>query len=207
MFIVPIIAKAQNFYAPEELEISWKYWASQSDWDYLIGNGKRLTYSCVPNFQFDSMNLSNPHEIITTYCHNNKFLVLSFHDTQYSDKTKGIRIRYSRASNSNLNYLLPTYPYVSSQPWYEIDFENIIFDSTFNRIMIPIGIDENGYHNAICIDFNSSSRIASHEVDDSDFDESKSKYYNAKGQQIDVNNVSDGIIIMTDGKKAKKIMK
>ena len=126
---------------------------------------------------------------------------------QKYNNNKGIRIRYSDRSNSNLCQLLPTYPYVSSQPWYEIDFENIIYDPAFNRIMIPIGIDENGYHNAICIGFNSSSRIASQEVDDSDFDESKTKYYNAKGQQIDVNNVSDGIIIMTDGKKAKKIMK
>ena len=207
MFIVPLITKAQKYYAPEELEISWKYWTSQSDWYYLIGNGKKLTYSCVPNLSFDGIGLTNCHEIVTTYCHNNKFLVLTFNDNQENIYYKGIRIRYGSSANSNLYKLLPTYPYVSSQPWYEIDFENIIYDPAFNRIMIPIGIDENGYHNAICIGFNSSSRIASHEVDDSDFDESKIKYYNVKGQQIDVNNVSDGIIIMTDGKKAKKIMK
>ena len=91
--------------------------------------------------------------------------------------------------------------------WYDIDFENVVYDATFDRIMIPIGIDETGYHNAICIDFSVATRVAANEISDNKFDESKTRYYNANGQQIDPNSISDGILIKTDGKKTIKIIK
>ena len=45
------------------------------------------------------------------------------------------------------------------------------------------------------------------ESDNNEFDENKTKYYTINGQQINPDNVSNGIIIKTDGKKTKKIVK
>ena len=206
MIVFPVLANAQRLYDPEELEFSWKYWSDTSSWDYLIGNGKKLSFSCVPNLSSEGISLTNSHEIITTYCHNNKFLVLSF----LSDTSMyygGIRIRYGKSNNSSISNYMSTYSYVCGMYWYDIDFENVVYDATFDRIMIPIGIDENGYHNAICIDFSVDTRVAANEISDNKFDESKTRYYNANGQQIDPNSISDGILIKTDGKKTIKIIK
>ena len=205
MCIFPMITKAQKYYEPEELEITWRYWTEQYGWDYLIGNGKKLTYSCIPNLDFPSIGLSNYNEIVTTYCHRNKFIVLTFNsdtDSRYG----GIRLRYGTYSRKNMSSLLSSYTYLRGKLWYEIDFENIIYEPTFDRIMIPIGQDENGYFNAICIDFKWNTRVSIPDMGDN-FDESKTKYYNLKGEQIDAENVSDGIIIKTDGKKTSKILK
>lgn len=202
----PIITNAQKYYSPNELKIKWKYWTSQNSWDYLIDNGKKLSYSCIPNLQDESMSLLNMHEIVATYCLRNKFIVLTFNsdtDPNYG----GIRLRYGSRYNWNLSSMMSSYSYLLKQPWYDIDFENIVYDATFDRIMIPIGIDENGYHNAICIDFTVDTRVAANEISDNKFDESKTRYYNVNGQQIDPNSISDGILIKTDGKKSIKIIK
>ena len=182
MCIFPMITKAQKYYEPEELEITWRYWTEQYGWDYLIGNGKKLTYSCIPNLDFPSIGLSNYNEIVTTYCHRNKFIVLTFNsdtDSRYG----GIRLRYGTYSRKNII----TYAGLSDEELKEIenqvrrkaDFENIIYEPTFDRIMIPIGQDENGYFNAICIDFKGNTRVSIPDMGDN-FDESKTKYYNLK---------------------------
>lgn len=207
MMLFPTIANAQRYYNPEELQFSWLYWSDSSSWDYLINNGKRLTLSCVPNFDFESMSLTNQHEIIATHCRNNTFIVLSF-NSNFSSYRGGIRLRYGVSSTVNLsNYLFSVYNYLLNTEWFNIDFENIVYDSIYDRIMIPIGVDENGYNNAICIDFASDTRVEAIGSDNNEFDENKTKYYTINGQQINPDNVSNGIIIKTDGKKTKKIVK
>ena len=88
-----------------------------------------------------------------------------------------------------------------------IYIDNIVYDSWFDRVMIPIGIDPNGYHHAICIGFSDTQSLNSATIDDSDFNEDNVQYFNLKGEPIDINSDNNKIIIKTDGKKSVKFFK
>lgn len=199
--------KAQKFYSKNELNVSWKYWSNYSDWEYLINNGTKIKYSCVPNFNYQTWSINNPIEIIATYCRNNKFIIISFSEERDYDNYSGIRIRDNSYDVNNITKLCEDLQYAKQFSWYEIDFDNIVYDSFFDRVMIPIGVDYNGYHHAICIGFSDTQSLNSVTIDDTTFNEENVEYYNIKGEQIDINSANDKIIIKTDGKKSVKFLK
>lgn len=204
--LLSLSVNAQKYYTKDDVTVSWKYWSDLNSWDWLISNGKKITINCFPHIVTDGMNLINPPEIIATYCRNNKFIVLKFNEENSDSQHNGIRIT-TNIGDTHLSKVLPTYSYLEERPWYEIDFENIIYEPMYDRIMIPIGIDENGYHNAICIDFAISSGIPQRQNEIQHFDENKVKYYNLLGEEVDIDNVSGQIVIKTDGKMSQKIFK
>ena len=208
LVLIPLSLNAQKFYLIDELNVTWKYWDNKSDWDFLVNNGTKLQYSCIPTFQYRSMTLRNPIEIIACHYRNKKFLIISFTEEEENNTFSGIRIRNnSLPSSSNITLLCEDLAYVKQLSWYEIDFDNIVYDSWFDRVMIPIGIDPNGYHHAICIGFSDTQSLNSATIDDSDFNEDNVQYFNLKGEPIDINSNNNGIIIKTDGKKSVKFFK
>lgn len=200
-----ISVNAQKYYSKDDVTVSWLYWSDSNSWDWLISNGKKVILNCFPQIINNGMHLTNPTEIIATYCHNNKFIVFEINERSPWDEYSGISL--SGKGKTNLSKILPSYSYLTEQPWYEIDFENIIYEPTYDRIMIPIGIDENGYHNAICFNFSTSSGIEQLRDEPQDFDEDKVNYYNLRGEKVDIDNVSGQVVIKTDGKKSQKILK
>ena len=62
--LISLSVSAQKFYSKDELNVTWKYWDNISDWEFLINNGTKIQYSCIPIFNYSSMNISNPIEII-----------------------------------------------------------------------------------------------------------------------------------------------
>ncbi|MGL5014309.1 MAG: hypothetical protein ACRC6V_08470 [Bacteroidales bacterium] len=190
--LLPFFANAQKFYSESDIEISWKYWRDDNSWQHLINNGVNIPISCIPKLEWKGGMMNNPAEICLTYLHNNKFIVITFCESE------GIKLR---EAESNYNFKGTNFMnYLSNQIWYEIDFENIIYDSTFNRIMIPCGRDNNGYNNAICIDFTKTSTSNSPIKGESiQFDESKVKHYNLQGNEIDIEKNKNQIIIKSDG--------
>lgn len=205
--LISLSVSAQKFYSKDELNVTWKYWDNISDWEFLINNGTKIQYSCIPIFNYSSMNISNPIEIIATYFRNNKFLILSFSEEQDYDNFSGIRLRDNSLYANNITQLCEGLEYAKQLTWYEIDFGNIIYDSWFDRVMIPIGIDPNGYHHAICIGFLDTQSLNSVTIDDNTFNEESVKYYNIKGEKVDIKSVNNKIIIKTDGQKSIKIFK
>lgn len=194
-----ITVNAQKFYSSSEVEIGWKFWDNESGWNFLINNGKKLTISCLPTITSSRVNLANPTEICAFILLNKKFILITFSESE------GIKLR---TSNSAITFLSMYNPmsYVSSRPWYDIDFENIVYDPIFNQIMIPCGIDDTGNFNAICINFiaSSSNPIS---MSENEFNESKVKYYDLQGREVKKNESSKGrILIKTDGKKSVKII-
>ena len=184
---------AQEYYTKEDVTIGWKYWDDSYSWEYLIGNGKPVILSCSPQMNGNGISFTYPTEIVATYLKNNKFLVLSF------SKSLGIRLRTENGT-WDFSALLSTMEYVQSQMWYEIDFEHIIYDSVFDRIMIPCGKDYNGYYNAICVDFKSSSAVSEFSLEDNDH----LNYYDLSGKTIAPTKASGDIIIKNNGKKSVK---
>lgn len=198
--LLPMFASAQKFYTSSEVQIGWKYWSSETSWNFLIQNGKKVTLSCIPNIQWSGGGMTNSAEICATYIHDKKFVVITFSEEE------GIRLRESNL-NHKFSDLYSSIAYVSNQPWYEIDFENIIYDSTFNRIMIPCGMDYNGNNNAICIDFIDPLLSTKSITDDNNmvFDEEKVKFYNLQGYEVEPDKAKGQVVIKTDGKNSKKI--
>lgn len=195
---MPVMANAQKFYTSSDIEVGWKYWNSETSWNYLISNGKKVTLSCLPQIQSSGLNLSSPTEICTTFLLNNKFIVITFSESE------GIRLSTAGAAIT-FSSLYSIMAYVSSQLWFEIDFGNIVYDPIFNRIMIPCGVDNSGNYNAICVDFvNSSSSVKSIKSDEKEFDESNVKYYNLQGIKVDVENAKGSILIKSDGHNSVK---
>lgn len=198
IIILPTLACAQKFYEPSDIQVGWKYWSSETSWNYLINNGKKLNVSCLPKLQWSGTSLTNDAEIHTTYMLNNKFIVLSF------SVKEGIRLRSSNANYllNNLNYSLS---YVSTQPWYEIDFENIVYDPIFNQIMIPCGVDNNGAYNAICLSFtDNTTKVPSMTEDSEEFDEDRVKYFDLQGCEVDADTSKGKVLIKSDGRKSVK---
>lgn len=190
---VTLGVKAQEYYTKDDVTIGWKFWDDQYSWDYLIGNGKPVTLTCSPHMNGNGVSFAYPTEIVATYLRNNKFLVLSF------SKTLGIRLRTENGART-LAALLSTLEYVESQSWYELDFEHIIYDSLFDRIMIPCGKDYNGYNNAICIDFNTNSAVSEYSMGEVE----NLNFYDLSGKAVKPDNTNGDIIIKTAGKKSVK---
>lgn len=189
-------AHAQNFYSSSEVTLEWKYWTDDNSWDYLIQNGKPVTISCAPRLDSESISLTYPTEIIATYIRANKFLVISF------SNNLGIRLRegYSAKSFERLNTIMS---YVQEQSWFEIDFEHIVYEPSFDRIMIPCGIDYNGLHNALCIDFITSTAVKSMTQDSSN---SEIRYYDMTGKCVELDDVKGQIVIQTNGNTSVKFL-
>ena len=207
LVLIPLSLSAQKFYLKDELNVTWKYWDNKSDWEFLVNNGTKLQYSCIPTFQYRSMTLRNPIEIIACHYRNKKFLIISFTEEEEYHKFSGIRIRNNSLFVFNITQLCEDLAHVKQLSWYEIDFDNIVYDSWFDRVMIPIGIDPNGYHHAICIGFSDTQSLNSVTIDDNTFNEESVKYYNIKGEKVDIKSVNNKIIIKTDGQKSIKIFK
>jgi len=200
---IPVMANAQKFYSSSDVEVSWKYWDSEISWNYLVNNGKKLSLSCLPPIQSSGITMTNPIEICATYLLKKKFIVITFSESE------GIKLRTSGPAVS-FSSLFGGMSYVSQQTWYNIDFENIVYDPIFNRIMIPCGVDNNGYFNAICVKFldsNTSVESIKSDNDEQDFDESKVKYYDLLGREVNpIENSKGRILIKSDGKKTVKFL-
>ncbi len=183
---------AQKFYSTNDVDVSWKYWSEENSWDYLIDNGEKIPYSAAPYLRGGGNYFVGPDEICYTYFKNGKFLVLTMSEEE------GLRLRTGYSAEK----IGKGFEYIKNCSWYEIDFEHIVYDSTFNRIMIPCGIDENGYHNAICIDFdNTSSHVKSVKNNN---DSQPTNYYDLEGNIINPDNYKGNIVIKRQGCKAQK---
>lgn len=184
----------QKFYKTDEINVGWKYWADNYSWDYLIQNGVKLSYGFSSTFK----------EITATYLKENKFIVLTFSPSWERSSQLWLEGSYGTLSGYKLENLYDPISYVYNQGWFEIDFENIIYEPIFNRIMIPCGVDYNGAHNAICIDFVSPSdnvREATGEVKDDVI------CYDLSGRRIKVKNGMQSVFIQKRGNNSKKIFK
>lgn len=198
---LPILASAQKFYDLSEAKPGWKVWDDQNDFDFLISQGDKLTISAIPKLEWDGASLTNPTEVCATYILNNKLLVLTI------SKEEGVRLRtsnhiYSLADENNI------FQYVMNQDWFEIDFGNIVYDKIFEQIIIPCGLDyyNNNRANAIVFEFNAeASSIYDKEKENVEFDESKIKYYDLKGVEVNLDDNKGEILIKTDGENSKKI--
>lgn len=176
---------SQDFYSREDVVVEWKIWEDQYSWDYLINNSKPVTVSCAPSIDGDGISLTYPAEIVATYFRNGKFIVLTFSD-EY-----GIRIR-GKHHGERIEFL----PYV--------DFSNIVYDPIYDRIMIPIGLEEDFPHYAICIDFNTSSAVRS--IPFTKERKTNTKYYDLSGKTINPDDHKGKILIKSDGKKTEKFI-
>ena len=202
LFIATIFAiyvNAQRFVSPSDITVQWKYWSDSAGWDFLINNGTPASLSCIPNFNYDGISLTNPAEICATFHRNNKFLVISF--------SNDTNIRMCTAYGRSSIALQGGVPYVQTQSWYEIDFEHIIYDPIFDCVMIPCGIDYNGYHNAICIEFNDTAsgikdRLS---MDEDEENEEDVKYYDLQGKQVELDDTKGQILIKSGRKNTQKI--
>ena len=192
---IPSFASAQNYYSEDEITIGWRYWTDTYSWDYLISNGKPVTISCSPNLNAEGSYLSFPTEIVATCLRHNKFLVLTF------SKRLGIRLRCDNTPVQLSKYY--SWSQVMNQSWFEIDYEHIIYDATYDRIMIPCGTDYSGYPNALCIDLKDTSAARSVEVDRK---EGKTRYYDLSGKAVDLEESNGKVVIKTDGRKSVKII-
>jgi hypothetical protein len=193
LILTPVCA--QEYYTKDDVTIGWKFWDDQYSWDWLIGNGKPLTLSCAPSMNGGGTSFTYPSEIVATLVKENKFLVISF------SKELGIRLRTEKVTRT-FNQLFSTIDYVQEQMWYELDFEHIVYDEIFNRVMIPCGRDYNGYNNAICVDFNTSSAVSEMDFDN----EGKLSYYDLSGKAVELDNSKGNVIIKKSGDKTVKVI-
>lgn len=193
LILTPVCA--QEYYTKDDVTIGWKFWDDQYSWDWLIGNGKPLTLSCAPSMNGGGVSFTYPSEIVATLVKDNKFLVISF------SKELGIRLRTEKVTRT-FNQLFSTIDYVQEQMWYELDFEHIVYDEIFNRVMIPCGRDYNGYNNAICVDFNTSSAVSEMDFDN----EGKLSYFDLSGKAVELDNSKGNVIIQKSGGKTVKVI-
>lgn len=203
MFMLALVsASAQKFYTPDEINVRWMYWEDDYSFKYLIENGKKVSLASIPSFDYKSSGANQPMpgiDIAATYCLNNKFIVLVFKDNDNRFRT---RID-SRTYDYYFRDLYTNYKYVTDQIWYEIDFENIVYEPIYNRIMIPIGRSEQG-QNAWCIDLTSTpSGVKSVEME---LEDGTSKTYDLRGVEVD-ENTAKGVVIKKEGNTAKKYFK
>lgn len=182
---------AQKFYSKKDVSVSLKGGWVENSWDFLIENGEKIPYSAAPYLRGGKNNFVGPDEICYTYFKNGKFLVLTISEEE------GLRLR----TGYNAEKICDNFEYIKNFSWYEIDFEHIVYDSTFNRILIPCGIDEDGYHYAICIGFDASSSVESVK---SNNDNQPATYYDLEGRIINPDNYKGNIVIKRQGNKSKK---
>lgn len=181
---------AQDFYSSNDIEISWKYWEDDNGWEWLINNGTKIPCSCET--------VARPIRVNYIYQKDNKFLFFSFSENIW------IELQTESDFGTNFSQLCQTISYVTKMDWFKIDFDHIVYDATWNRIMIPCGIDERGAHNAICIDFNTTA--SSVENVKKDTKEAIPEYYNLQGRKVNINDAKGQILIKKEGGSTIKFL-
>lgn len=181
---------AQDFYSSNDIEISWKYWDDDNGWEWLINNGTKIPCSCETT--------ARPIRINYFYQKDNKFLIFTFRLNNW------ITLETENDFGTNFSELFPTISYVMGMDWFKIDFDHIVYDATWNRIMIPCGIDERGAHNAICIDFNTTD--SSVENVKKDTKEAIPEYYNLQGRKVNIDDEKGQILIKKEGSSTIKFL-
>lgn len=197
LMVLPMITLAQTFYQPSELRVELLMWESESDIDYLVDNGKPVSWTY--NF-----GIGNPmgFNMFATYCYNNKFITISFQNDN--------RIYLCDQSNvtSFENYYGEMYGLLEYLPWFSgFKYSKIVYDIWWNRILIPVGTDQSsGQSYAISIYFDNINSSAQDIKSENDFNNERISYYNLNGQMVDLESTKGQIIIKTDGQKYIKIL-
>lgn len=184
-----VAVKAQHFYESSDVTVELKYWNTEADVDYLVQNGIPVTYSWVNNGAYRG--------ISATYLHQDKFIALWFQDDNI--QLCGYTNSYSLSSlNEALGFL-------NYMPWYSgIRYDKIVYDTWWNRILIPVGTDSNtGGSYAISIYlYPSDNRV----ITMPNTPNSDMQYYNLQGVKVDPEKAKGQILIKTNGVKSEKIL-
>lgn len=180
---------AQDFYSSNDIEISWYYWDDDNGWEWLINNGTKIPCSCET--------VARPIRVNYIYQKDKKFLIFTF-------RNNSITLETESDFGTNFSQLYPTISYIMGMDWFKIDFDHIVYDATWNRIMIPCGIDAQGAHNAICIDFNTSA--SSIETVKKEVEEAIPEYYNLQGRKVNINDAKGQILIKKEGGSTIKFL-
>lgn len=195
--LFPIMAWSQTFYQPSELRVELKVWDSEADVDYLVDNGKPVSWT----YNYDT-GYSTGCNLFATYCYADKFITISFQNDNriYLCNQSGV--------SSFENYFGELFGLLEYVPWFSgFKYSKIVYDIWWNRILIPVGTDETtGQSYAISIYFDGNGSNVQSVAPDSNFDEGNVSYYNLKGQNVDLQSSKGQIIIKTDGKKTVKIV-
>ena len=204
LFVVLPIA-AQDFWTGSDVNVSVKYWHSQSDINYLLENGTKLQMTIFPSLSWHGTNIVGPTVVNYMFYHKDKFFRIGIYK-EYSHTyiCLGEDVGSGEINNDITDYFLNN-PEVNS--WAKIDFGNVVFYEPFNYVMIPFGDDGQGKYYSICISFNNPSEdIKSVKSQDSDMDQNMhTKYFNLAGVEVSKDSYK-GILIESNGKRTKKIL-
>lgn len=193
IILLPLLGKAQKFYDPSEISVELKVWDSEADVDYLVQNGKPLSYFWNFNCGYDG--------ICATYLNKNKFVALHFKNNntfELYDYSHMWPMTYLNGNLANLEYF----------PWFTgFNFDKIVYDIWWNRILIPIGTDTStGHSYAISIYFTDNESGIYTTTADEKLDDNNISYYNLQGQKVELESSKGQILIKTDGKRSTKIL-
>lgn len=186
-------ASQSVFYSTSEIEAGWKYWDSEYSWNYLIENGEKI--NPIPS-NYNTEYVYSSTGIKISYVRQNKIFWV---DLYFGYDSFGMIFNNFFAVSPDMY----DYNYVISRDWFQIDLEHIVYDSVFDRIMIPCGVDDCGNHNAICFTFKDNSGYAP-KMDNDELEETK--YFNLSGIAISPDSNKEGIIIEKRGNKTKKVI-
>lgn len=193
--LLPFVNNAQNYYAPSDINVSWRVW-DKSAFDWVIQNGHKINVAVNPAIIYSRNSLSSVSEVCLTYIKNNKILALTF------SKSEGIRL-FTENNAYKLSDFYSPLSTISQLSWYNVDFENIVYSDVLNWLIIPCGNSEQGY-NGIAIMFNSTNSINDVYLgDDGDYRE---RTYNLNGVEVDEAAARGQILIKYDGKNAVKVL-
>ena len=192
--------KAQSFYSLSDLEIGNYHWESEEYFDYLISHGQKISYSSSLYASYGTSSTAGvTPEIVYTFLKDGKFLCFSF--AGYGP------ILHSNGKAQMLRYEDSSINYVMNQSYFNIDFENIVYDPIFDQVLIPCGYsdsDSNRGYNAICLKFNKGSYEMP--VIPDELDENEAHYFDLRGRLVDPETSKESILIKTDGKKSVKFL-
>lgn len=198
MLLMPAMMWAQSFYQPSELRVELKVWDSEDDVNYLVENGKPVSWTY-------NYGAGNPigFNMFATYCHGDKFITLSFKDNNR------IYLCDQSSVTSFENYFGDMFGMLGYLPWFSgFKYSKIVYDIWWNRILIPVGTDQStGQSYAISVYFNDNGSGSVQSVPaDIPIDESNVSYYDLQGRRVDLDSTKGQVIIKTDGKNSIKIV-
>lgn len=195
--LLPMLANAQNYYAPSDIDVSWRVWNEKTVYDWLIDNGQKVDVAVNPAVKYKTNSVGSVTEVCLTYVKNNKILALTF------SKSEGIRLFTENNVYTLRDYFLPLQS-LMQQSWFEIDFEHIIFSSQLNWLIIPCGYNPYAGYNGIAVIFTPDSGL--YDVYSDSVGDNSEHTFNLNGIEVNESAAKGQILIKTNGNKAVKVL-
>lgn len=196
LLLLPFANKAQEYFAPSDIDVSWRVWDNQTTFDWLISNGTKIDVAVNPAIKYSRNSVGSVTEVCLTYVRNNKFLALTF------SKTEGIRLFTENDVYKLSDYYSPVQN-LMQQYWFNIDFEHIVFSPQLDWLIIPCGYFQYTGYNAIAIMF---TNAGVNDVYSTSPGSETEHIYNLDGVEVDEGATKGQILIRTDGKKSVKFL-